>query len=73
MVVCHELGYLDAMAAPTSAHFGPGTGPTWLNGVECLGIEPDLFTCEHNGIDNHSCEHNKDASVKCSGIIVFLK
>ena len=65
-VVCHELGYPDAIGAPTSAHYGRGTGPIWLDNVQCLGTEPGLTVCRHNGIGSHDCKHDKDASVECS-------
>ena len=67
-VVCHQLGYPDAVAAPLSAHYGQGTGPIWLDNVECLGTELDLFACGHNISGNHSCEHDEDSSVECSGL-----
>ena len=67
-VVCYHLGYPDAVAAPLSAYYGQGTGPIWIDNVECLGIESDLFACRHSGIGNHNCEHDQDASVECSGL-----
>lgn len=75
-VVCHQLGYLDAVVAPMSTHFGKGTGPIWLDDIQCLGTEPDLFTCRHNGITEHICEHGEYASAECLGnyveILLFL-
>ena len=67
-MVCHQLGYPDAVGGPLSSHYGQGTGPIWINGVECLGNESDLFACAHNKISNHSCEHDQDASVECLGM-----
>jgi hypothetical protein len=32
-VVCRQLGYTDAAAAPCCAHYGQGTGPIWLDNV----------------------------------------
>ena len=65
-VICRQLGYPDAVAAPLSAHYGQGTGPIWLDNVQCLGNESDIFACEHIEIDNQNCEHLQDASVECS-------
>ena len=65
--MCRQLGFLDAVSAPRSSHYGQGTGPIWLDDVNCLGSEPDLFTCGHNGIGNHDCRHFEDASAECSG------
>ena len=68
-VVCRQLGYPDAVAAPLSARYGQRTVPVWLDNVQCLGNERDLFTCEHSGIGYHmhSCENNREASVECLG------
>ena len=67
-VICRQLGYPDAVAALLSAHYDEGSGPIWLDNVQCLGTELDLFTCIHNGIGVHDCDHSKDASVECLGI-----
>ena len=64
-VVCRQLGYPDAVAAPLLAHYGEGTGPIWLDDVECLGTESDIFACQHNEIDN--CYNSEDASAECLG------
>ena len=66
-VICHQLGYPDAVAAPLSAHYGEGTGPYWLDNVQCLGNELNIFVCAHSGINYHNCIHEEDASVECSG------
>ena len=71
-VVCNQLGYSDAVFPPTSTHFGEGTGPVWLNNVQCNGTEPDLFTCRHNGITEHVCEHGEYASVECLGTYLYI-
>ena len=69
-VVCHELGYPYALAAPVNAHYGEGTGPIWLDNLQCLGTELDVFACVHNGIGEHDCDHNEDASAECLGILL---
>ena len=67
-VVCRQLGYPDAIAALSSAHYSQGSGPVWF-GVQCLGNELDLFECTHSGIAYHSCNDDNDASVECLGIL----
>ena len=71
-VVCRQLGYPYAVAAPLSAHYGQGNGPVLLDSVQCFGNELDLFDCSHNGFGYHNCKHDKDASAECSGIYVAI-
>ena len=68
-MICHQLGYPDAVAAPLSAHYGQGTGPIWFDNVQCFKNESNIFSCAHNGIGNYSCDHANDASVECSGLL----
>lgn len=68
-VVCHQLGYPDALAAPLAAHYGQGAGPVWIDNIECLGTESDIFACEHSGFGYHNCGHEEDASIECSGLV----
>ena len=70
-VVCRQLGYRDAVAAPLFAHYGQGTGPIFLDGVHCTGTELDIFMCLHYGVGVHDCDHSEDASVDCLGILKY--
>ncbi|XP_030639994.1 deleted in malignant brain tumors 1 protein-like [Chanos chanos] len=65
-VVCRELGCGEAVEAPLWAHFGPGSGPIWLNLVDCTGLETTLKTCMSRRWGQHNCEHILDAGVICS-------
>ena len=66
-VVCRELGYHDAVAAPKEAHFGEGNGHIWLSDVHCLGSESSFEDCEHAEWNaNGYCYHSEDASVICA-------
>ena len=68
-VVCYELGYPYAIAVHKSVRYGQGNGQIWLSNVRCFGNESNLFTCGRNKIGNHSCEHDHDSSLQCSGIV----
>ena len=65
-VVCQELGYGRAISVRHSAAYGQGSGPIWMDGVECGGAERRLFSCPFRGWGNHICGHNEDAGVVCS-------
>ena len=49
-----------------SATFGEGTGRIWLDELSCLGTETTLLDCRHNSWGDHDCDHDEDASVRCS-------
>ncbi|NXG41937.1 WC11 protein, partial [Psilopogon haemacephalus] len=65
-VACRQLGCGPALAAPGQAAFGEGTGPIWLEQVECKGTEPALQDCWARTGDSGACRHKEDAAVECS-------
>uniref|UniRef100_A0A3P8T3Q2 Deleted in malignant brain tumors 1 protein-like n=1 Tax=Amphiprion percula TaxID=161767 RepID=A0A3P8T3Q2_AMPPE len=64
-VVCRQLDCGEARAAPTQAQFGQGSGPIWLDDVQCFGNEPSITDCTHRGFGVHNCGHHEDASAVC--------
>eukprot|EP00057_Strongylocentrotus_purpuratus_P012191 XP_011666665.1 PREDICTED: deleted in malignant brain tumors 1 protein [Strongylocentrotus purpuratus] len=65
-VVCKDLGYSGADLALVAAAYGLGSGPIWLDDVQCRGGEESLNQCNHNTIGTHDCAHEDDASVMCT-------
>lgn len=66
-VVCLELGCGLAESAISTAAFGKGTGPIWLQHVQCSGHEASLMRCATVLNSDPPCTHEKDAGVNCSG------
>ena len=65
-VVCRQLYNLTSDAvAYTNAYFGQGTGPIWLDDVQCTGSETHLVNCTNEGIGIIDCRHDEDAGVQC--------
>jgi len=69
-VVCRQLGVSQlATNAWSSAYYGQGSGPTWIDDVACSGNESHIYDCRHRGWGNNNCTHSRDASVQCSANI----
>ena len=62
-VVCRQLNFTGALRVTS---FGPGSGPIWLDDVECNGNETSIEFCSHAAFGIHNCHHNDDVAVVCS-------
>ncbi|XP_075409484.1 antigen WC1.1-like [Tenrec ecaudatus] len=69
-VVCRQLGCGEALAVMPQAHFGAGSGPIWLDELECTGMESHVWSCPSSGGGQNDCNHNKDAGVFCTGMVI---
>ena len=49
-------------------------GPILLNGTQCSGDEPNLFSCSNSVRINeyNSCLHATDVSIICNGMLVLI-
>ncbi|KGL98143.1 Deleted in malignant brain tumors 1 protein, partial [Charadrius vociferus] len=71
-VVCRQLGCGTAVSAYGAAHFGRGSGPIWLDNVQCSGTEGALSECPARPWGVSNCDHGEDASVVCTDIPQWL-
>ncbi|NWX93302.1 SRB4D protein, partial [Nothoprocta pentlandii] len=65
-VVCRQLGCGHAVALPAPMTFGQGSGPIFLDNVDCKGREAALSECWSHGWGIHNCYHYEDVAVMCS-------
>ncbi|XP_049330185.1 deleted in malignant brain tumors 1 protein-like [Astyanax mexicanus] len=72
-VVCRELGCGEAVDAVNEAHFGSGSGPIWMDDVDCSGSESTLKNCRSKGWGEHDCDQKTQSSgVICSGRVKLI-
>ncbi|XP_063595019.1 uncharacterized protein LOC134771996 isoform X1 [Penaeus indicus] len=64
-VVCRMLGYQGDAVAHKNARFGRGSGPVWLDSLDCTGEESDLRLCKKSPPGASDCVHSEDAAVSC--------
>uniref|UniRef100_A0A671TCL8 Soluble scavenger receptor cysteine-rich domain-containing protein SSC5D n=1 Tax=Sinocyclocheilus anshuiensis TaxID=1608454 RepID=A0A671TCL8_9TELE len=70
-VVCRQLGCGTVLEVKNAAYFGKGSGPIWMNNINCFGNEATLMSCSYNATPNR-CDHEKDAGVICEASSVRL-
>ncbi|XP_065440784.1 scavenger receptor cysteine-rich type 1 protein M130-like [Chrysemys picta bellii] len=67
-VVCKQLGCGSAVSAPGEAAYGEGTGPIWVETLNCRGTESSLWECPAKPWGESNCGHKEDVAVNCSGV-----
>ena len=72
-VVCHQLdlSYEHAIVK-TGSYFGEGSGPIWLDNVNCTGSEQNVTVCGHSEWGVTDCDHSRDAGVICGAPIQLI-
>ncbi len=66
-VVCRELDCGKPLRAIGLAHFGQGSGPIWMDEVNCTGSVSTLKNCKSKEWGENNCNHGEDAGVICLG------
>ena len=57
--------------AYSNSWFGAGTGPIYLDDVQCTLSASQLLECSSRPILSHDCRHTTDAGVGCEGILDY--
>ncbi|XP_017657054.1 soluble scavenger receptor cysteine-rich domain-containing protein SSC5D isoform X3 [Nannospalax galili] len=66
-VACWELGCGKVRPRVGKTHYGPGTGPIWLDDMGCKGSETSLSDCPSGTWGKHNCDHEEDVGLTCTG------
>ncbi|XP_075797753.1 soluble scavenger receptor cysteine-rich domain-containing protein SSC5D isoform X2 [Microtus pennsylvanicus] len=66
-VACWELGCGKVRPRVGKTHYGPGTGPIWLDDMGCKGSETSLSDCPSGTWGKHNCDHEEDVVLSCTG------
>ncbi|XP_058855140.1 scavenger receptor cysteine-rich domain-containing group B protein [Acipenser ruthenus] len=69
-VVCRQIGCGLALTVSGSTVFGQGTGPIYLDNVDCKGSESGLSDCGSLGWGVHNCYHYEDVAVTCNDMFI---
>ncbi|XP_043088734.1 LOW QUALITY PROTEIN: galectin-3-binding protein A [Puntigrus tetrazona] len=64
-VVCRQLGFPGAVSVTSGGQYGEGSGPIWLDDMNCKGLESSLSECCFKGWGVTDCSHKEDAGVIC--------
>ncbi|KAK9978263.1 hypothetical protein ABG768_020022 [Culter alburnus] len=64
-VVCRQMGFPGAISAKSGGRYGEGSGPIWLDDMNCKGSESVLSECSFKGWGVTDCSHKEDAGVVC--------
>ena len=70
---CLISPFLDGVEVLTGSQFVHGTGPIFLDRLDCTGRESSLLQCRRFAeLGLYSCDHSQDAGVSCIGKVYKL-
>lgn len=66
-VVCRQLDCGNVHKITTMSEYGRGSGPTWIEQIECSGRESTLSQCPQRPYVDITCNTTSVAGVVCTG------
>ena len=67
--ILYIYDYIFAGVEVLTSENGNGTGPIFLDQLQCVGSEQSLLECEmERDVGLHQCGHSMDVHVRCAGI-----
>ncbi len=63
-VACRTMGYANGTVLKSR---WPGSGPIWLDNVNCVGQEDHIQFCPRGAWGEHNCYHKEDVAILCFG------
>lgn len=70
-VFCRQMHFAGARGVYNAAHFGRGSGPVWISGIDCTGHESAIWKCNvtlNRNPQMYNWRHWRDAGAECYGI-----
>uniref|UniRef100_A0A8C0ZD79 Antigen WC1.1-like n=1 Tax=Cyanistes caeruleus TaxID=156563 RepID=A0A8C0ZD79_CYACU len=68
VTMCKHLGCGDGGAIATDFKYGRGSGPTWLDHIECTEQHSSLWQCQSDPWDPQSCNNRaEETHITCTG------
>ncbi|NXC53677.1 WC11 protein, partial [Aleadryas rufinucha] len=68
VTVCKHLGCGDEGGIATGFKYGRGSGPTWLDHIECTEQHSSLWQCQSDPWDPQSCNNRaEETHITCTG------
>ena len=65
VIKCFLITYLAAQVV--QGEYGPGSGPIFLNRLDCDGTELSLHDCGGVLTTVNLCDHTEDVAISCEG------
>ncbi|NXX50251.1 WC11 protein, partial [Tricholaema leucomelas] len=67
-IACKHLGCGDSGETASDFRYGRGSGPTWLDHIECTKEHSSLWQCQSDPWNPHSCDNRaEETHISCHG------